>query len=51
MLKNAVFLAVLLSFGGCATRPPASCDGSQRRPINQPSHASVLHLSCGAEVA
>lgn len=44
-------LAILVfSIAGCATRPPASCDGSQRRPINGASHASYFP-SCGAEVA
>jgi hypothetical protein len=46
-------LAILVSSSlvGCATHPPASCDGTQRRPINQSSHAGVSFPSCGAGVA
>lgn len=48
-------LAILVSSSliGCATHPPApaSCDGSQRRPINSTSHAGMHFESCGAEVA
>jgi hypothetical protein len=47
------FLLAILVFStlaGCATHPPASCDGSQRRPINGASHAGYFP-SCGAEVA
>lgn len=41
-------LAVLLAatLAGCASAPP-SCDGSNRRPVNQPPQAGVVHQSCG----
>ena len=47
------FLVAILVFSlvGCATHPPSSCDGSQRRPINGVSHAGITYQSCGAGVA
>lgn len=44
-----IVIFVCITLSGCATRPPASCDGSQRRPINQATHAGHFP-NCGAEV-
>lgn len=49
-MKNVRFVAVMVvavSLFGCATKPPASCDGSDRRPVNQPRSAAVSFPSCG----
>lgn len=40
----AAFVAA--SLFGCATKPPASCDGSDRRPVNQARSAAIFP-SCG----
>lgn len=42
-------LLVAIALSGCAT-PPPSCDGSDRRPVNQPkkTSASVEYPSCSA---
>ncbi|MDR8920784.1 hypothetical protein FEP54_05619 [Burkholderia multivorans] len=40
----ALLFAALLA--GCASAPP-TCDGSNRRPVNQPPQAGVVHQSCG----
>ena len=39
----AIYLT--LTIAGCANNPP-SCDGSDRRPVNQPSQAGVTHPGC-----
>ncbi len=41
-------LVVLLAgtLAGCASVPP-SCDGLNRRPVNQPPQAGVVNQSCG----
>jgi hypothetical protein len=48
-MRSNVLVAVLLALAlaGCTTMPP-SCDGANRRPINEPPQANVTHLSCGS---
>ena len=45
-MRFLLTIVVLISLAGCATHPPASCDGSQRRPINQPAHVGVHFPNC-----
>ncbi len=52
-MKNAFAIIVVVTaivLGGCAHTPPA-CDGSNRRPVNQPHQAGIHHPSCGQELA
>jgi starvation-inducible outer membrane lipoprotein len=44
----AAFIALILA--GCVSAPP-SCDGSNRRPVNVPPQAGVVHQSCGSNAA
>lgn len=49
-MRSKALVAVLLALAllaGCASAPP-SCDGANRRPVNQPPQAGVTHLSCGS---
>jgi hypothetical protein len=51
-MRSLLAILVFSSLTGCATHPPASsCDGSQRRPVNNTSHAGLHFQSCGVEVA
>lgn len=47
MRKLFMLVAAFAALAGCATTPP-TCDGSHRRPINEPAQAGVVHPSCGA---
>lgn len=52
-MKNAFAIIVVVTaivLGGCAHTPPA-CDGSNRRPVNQPHQAGIHYPSCGQELA
>ena len=43
-----LFLLVMTSaIAGCASTLP-TCDGQNRRPINEPARADTVYPSCGA---
>lgn len=51
-MKNVVILALAsVLIAGCGTTPPPSCDGSNKRPVNQPAPYKLMEApqaSCGA---
>lgn len=46
MRKPILMIAVAAMLAGCAAKPPG-CDGSDRRPVNVPEQAGIVHPSCG----
>lgn len=52
-MKNVLRLLVLplvVAMAGCAHQPP-SCDGKNRRPVNESRQAGINYPSCGQVVA
>ncbi len=46
-LTKIAAVTVALALAACGSAPP-SCDGADRRPVNQPPQVGVTYLSCGA---
>lgn len=49
MRKLIALLAMASILAGCASTLP-TCDGKNRRPINDPVHAGVRYPNCGSTV-
>lgn len=48
MCNLLIMLAIACVLAGCANVVLPTCDGKDRRPINDVARAEVVHPSCGA---
>lgn len=47
-MRNLLITALLAAaLAGCAATLP-TCDGRDRRPVNAPARADIIHPSCGS---
>ena len=46
-MRPIMFLLGLLLLAGCSHRPPPSCDGTDKRPLNAGKRSEIMSLgSC-----